>query len=80
VAGTGKSTIAYTVAEKLEACNLLGASFFFAKDSKDVADTTHFLSAIARQLAFKHPRIQPKIVEAIQRRPTSSALTLADVF
>ncbi|KIJ56016.1 hypothetical protein M422DRAFT_40890 [Sphaerobolus stellatus SS14] len=79
-AGTGKSTIAYTVAEKLEESNLLGASFFFAKDSKDVSDTKHFVSAIARQLAFKHPHLQPKIVEAIRRRPASSALTLSDEF
>ncbi|KIJ50383.1 hypothetical protein M422DRAFT_777108 [Sphaerobolus stellatus SS14] len=79
-AGTGKSTIAYTVAEKLEKNGMLGASFFFARDSKDVSDTKHLVSSLARQVASYHPHIRPKIAEAIRRRRASSGVTLFDEF
>ncbi|OBZ67565.1 hypothetical protein A0H81_12092 [Grifola frondosa] len=36
--GTGKSTIAYEVAKRLEAQGLLGASFFFARAGSSAAD------------------------------------------
>jgi shikimate kinase len=36
MAGTGKSTISWTVAESLKNTNYLGASFFFKRGSKEV--------------------------------------------
>ncbi|KAK1062123.1 hypothetical protein LTR74_010556 [Friedmanniomyces endolithicus] len=51
VAGTGKSTIARTVAESLHEDGLLGASFFFKRGRGDRSHATLLFPTIARQLA-----------------------------
>ena len=43
MAGTGKSTIARTVARKLDTKGCLGASFFFSRDSVDLNNADRFL-------------------------------------
>lgn len=60
MAGTGKSTIAYTVAEWLHqpgasTCATLGASFFFKRGERDRASAALFFPTIVRQLAHKDP-------------------------
>ncbi|KAI5845957.1 hypothetical protein BZA05DRAFT_342136, partial [Tricharina praecox] len=51
MAGTGKSTIARTVAHKWDLERRLGASFFFTKGRGDLANASKFLSTLAYQLA-----------------------------
>jgi hypothetical protein len=50
-AGTGKSTIARTIAQKLDEDGLLGASFFFKRGRADRSNATLLFPTIARQLA-----------------------------
>ena len=63
-AGTGKSTIAYEVARRLEEENLLGASFFFVRGAEKLSTTRFVLPTIAVQLAKSQPDIYQYIVEA----------------
>jgi hypothetical protein len=54
-AGTGKSTIARTIAQKLDGEKLLGASFFFKRGRADRSHATLLFPTIARQLADLFP-------------------------
>jgi hypothetical protein len=49
-AGTGKSTIAYTVARNLDAHKKLGASFFCSRDNADCSNPKLIIPTIAYQL------------------------------
>lgn len=51
LAGTGKSTIALTVAREQSDRGQLGASFFFKRGGGDLASTQKFAATIAAQLA-----------------------------
>ncbi|KZT05239.1 WD40 repeat-like protein [Laetiporus sulphureus 93-53] len=63
-AGTGKSTIACEVARRLERDGLLGASFFFARGSEQLATTRLVFTTIAHQLASHQPDVTRPIVDA----------------
>lgn len=74
MAGTGKSTIAYTVAEWLSnQDNLnhanLGASFFFKWGEKDRASAELFFPTIVRQLSHKIRGLAIHIDDAIKADP-----------
>jgi hypothetical protein len=51
MAGTGKSTIARTIARELHDSGHLGASFFFSRGGGDTGHAGLFVTTIARQLA-----------------------------
>lgn len=51
MAGTGKSTIARTLAEARDKSNDLGATFFFKRGESDRTNLKNFVSTLARQLA-----------------------------
>jgi hypothetical protein len=51
-AGTGKSTIARTVCQKLEDVGLLGASFFVTQSQKDRREASNIITSLAHQLAL----------------------------
>jgi len=55
LAGTGKPTIAQTIAERIFADGRLGASFFCSRDFKDRRDIHYILPTLAFQLAHKYP-------------------------
>lgn len=56
MAGTGKSTIARTMARELHDRGHLGASFFFSRGKGDVAHAGLFFCSLAKQLALSGPR------------------------
>jgi hypothetical protein len=61
MAGTGKSTIARTIARELHDGGHLGASFFFSRGGGDVGHAGLFVTTIARQLATsKHLTVDSK--------------------
>lgn len=68
-AGTGKSTIARTVARNLDGSGLLGASFFFKRNESGRASAGYLFSTIAAQLARKHPAAAEHMRNAIEREP-----------
>ena len=69
LAGTGKSTIAKTIAERLFADNLLGASFFCSRDFEDRRNLHFIFPTLAIQLARKYPDFRSILVPLIQSDP-----------
>ena len=69
LAGTGKSTIAQTVAERVFADGLLGASFFCSRDFEDRSDLHFIFPTLAFQLAHKYPDFRAHIVSLLQSNP-----------
>src|SRR5258708_7857091 len=67
LAGIGKSTIARTVAEDAKDHNLLGASFFFSRQEKELSDAKLFIPTIAYQLAQSHPEVRTAIIKVLRR-------------
>jgi hypothetical protein len=66
-AGTGKSTISRTVAQKLDDDGLLGASFFFKRGRADRSHAKLLFPTIARQLADLFPDIAHAIAAALDQ-------------
>ncbi|KAG8949055.1 hypothetical protein FRC03_000484 [Tulasnella sp. 419] len=64
MAGTGKSTIARTVARRFDECHYLGASFFFSRDEDDRRTTNLLFPTIAYQLARYDSSLRELIVGA----------------
>ena len=65
MAGTGKSTIARTIAHRLSGERILGASFFFSKGQGDVGNAAKFFTTIAAMLVENIPRLKPHVCKVI---------------
>jgi NACHT domain-containing protein len=77
-AGTGKSTIARTIARKYFDEGRLGASFFFSKGGGDVGHASKFCTTIAVELAKKSETLQHYICDAIQKNSNIASQSLSD--
>ncbi|KIM88218.1 hypothetical protein PILCRDRAFT_62507, partial [Piloderma croceum F 1598] len=77
-AGSGKSTIAHTIAERCEAN--LGASFFFSRGKGSRSDATGLFATLAYQLATRVPPLQALMERALQNDPLILSQTLGDQF
>ena len=62
LAGTGKSTIAQTIAERTFADGKLGASFFCSRDFEDQSNLQFIFPTLAVQLARKHTEFRSILV------------------
>ena len=69
LAGTGKSTIAQTIAERIFADGRLGASFFCSRDFQDRRDLHFIFPTLAFQLAHKHREFRSSLVPLLQSNP-----------
>ena len=69
LAGTGKSTIAKTIAERLFADGKLGASFFCSRDFEDRRNFHFIFPTLATQLARSYPGFRSILVPLIQANP-----------
>ena len=67
MAGTGKSTIARTIAQKFWDQRCLGASFFFSRGGGDLGNVGKFVSTLAIQLAQASPNFKRFISDAISQ-------------
>jgi len=67
MAGTGKSTIARTVARRFSEKRLLGASFFFSKDREDLRSAAKLFTTLAVQLADALPGFKAHVCDAITK-------------
>lgn len=65
MAGTGKSTIARTVARTFFDQKRLGASFFFSRGAGDLGHATKFVTTLACQLANLSSVLRLHVVQAI---------------
>jgi hypothetical protein len=80
MAGTGKSTIARTVAQSFADQGHLGASFFFKKGEGDRGNATRFFTTIATDLMVHIPGLVLGMRKAIDADPNISEKALKDQF
>ena len=66
LAGTGKSTIAQTVAERVFADGQLGASFFCSRDFSDRSDLGFIFPTLAVQLAYNYTDFRNILVPLVR--------------
>ncbi|KAH9203354.1 hypothetical protein DL95DRAFT_472452 [Leptodontidium sp. 2 PMI_412] len=78
LAGTGKSTIARTVARKYFDQKRLGASFFFSRGGGDTGHARKFFTSLAVQLARNVPQIQRFISDAVIKQNNIANQSLRD--
>src|ERR1700753_3722944 len=69
LAGTGKSTIAQTVAERMFADGRLGASFFCSRDFEDRRNLHFIFPTLAVQLARRYPEFRSIFVPLVRSDP-----------
>jgi len=69
LAGTGKSTIAQTISERIFADGRLGASFFCSRDFEDRRDLRYIFPTLAFQLAHKYPEFRSILIPLLQSNP-----------
>ncbi|KZP30686.1 WD40 repeat-like protein [Athelia psychrophila] len=68
-AGTGKSTIAYTVAKGFKGRGILGASFFCSRDDATCSNHKLIFPSIAHQLAHFHPEFRRQHADVMKEQP-----------
>ncbi|KAF8896738.1 hypothetical protein CPB84DRAFT_1206902 [Gymnopilus junonius] len=68
-AGSGKSSIAQTIAEQLHQEGKLAASFFFARTATGRNTADRLMATIAYQLTLSIPTMSHHILEAVDRDP-----------
>jgi hypothetical protein len=77
LAGTGKSTIAQTVAQHLHEHHMLGASFFFSRGEASRSNPSLFFPTIAYQLAcFDLSSFGDQISKVLEETPEAGTLSL----
>ena len=69
LAGTGKSAIAQTIAERLFANNSLGASFFCSRGIEDRSNLHLIFPTLAFQLAQQYPEFRSSLIPLLQSNP-----------
>ena len=69
LAGTGKTTIAQTIAERLFAEGRLGASFFCSRDFEDRSNLQFIFPTLAFRLAHKYPEFRSYFVSLLRSDP-----------
>ncbi|QRW17439.1 peptidase C14 [Rhizoctonia solani] len=69
MAGTGKTTIAYTFAESLKDCTALGASFFCTRTSDECRDVGRIVPTIAYQLARRSFSFRSALLGVLEQEP-----------
>ena len=78
MAGTGKSTIARTVARKLDTKGCLGANFLFSRDRVDLNNAERFFITLAFQLTRVSPKLKSYICDAIADPQKINTIKLQD--
>jgi hypothetical protein len=69
MAGTGKTTIAYSFAEILDNIQMLGATFFSSRLEDDARNVFRIFPSIAYQMALRFPSMWHALVDVTRRDP-----------
>lgn len=80
MAGTGKSTIARTVAQNFTKGHRIGASFFFKRGEADRGDLNKFSSIIAADLIARKPAISFHMKNVIDADPAILRKAMREQF
>ncbi|KAF3931384.1 hypothetical protein ABW19_dt0200605 [Dactylella cylindrospora] len=78
MAGTGKSTIARTVAEELSNRKCLAASFFFARGRGNLGSTAQLCMTLAYQFISRIPGYSRRLATILQRNYKTTEKSLRD--
>jgi hypothetical protein len=78
LAGSGKTTVARSVAHWYQTKQRLGASFFFSRGGGDVGRAARFVTSIAVQLARSVSGVQRHISNALLQRPEITSQSWRD--
>lgn len=78
LAGTGKTTVARSVARRYHTKQQLGASFFFSRGGGDVGRAGRFVTSVAVQLARSVSGVRRHISNALIQRPEIASHSLRD--
>src|SRR6201996_5909995 len=73
MAGTGKSTIAHSLCERLEEAQMLGASFFCSRTSSTSSGTEYIVPTIASRIALGSPPVMSQILQQLHEDPELSS-------
>jgi len=76
VAGTGKTAISQSLAERMFAEGLLGACFFCSRDFPDRRDLHFIFPTLAFQLAYKYPTFRTTLVKTLKSSPDLGYVSL----
>ncbi|KAL4745895.1 hypothetical protein BDW72DRAFT_210938 [Aspergillus terricola var. indicus] len=79
-AGTGKSTVARTVASQLKQKNRLGTSFFFKRGEGDQGNAKKLFTTLVQQLINRFPQLVNDVKKAIQADYNISEKALGEQF
>ena len=82
MAGTGKTSIAHTLSERLDEKQMLGASFFCSRSaSQAVKDASLIIPTIAAKLSQASSPLQSAMVQTIEKEPDVGSMhTLSKQF
>ncbi|KAL5633016.1 hypothetical protein ACGC1H_003493 [Rhizoctonia solani] len=80
MAGTGKTTIAYSLCERLEAGKQLAASFFCTRASPECREAKHIIPTIAYQLARRFAPFRYSLCQQLKEDPDIDSGQLSDQF
>ncbi|KAG8710567.1 hypothetical protein FRC11_004383 [Ceratobasidium sp. 423] len=80
MAGTGKTTIAYSLCERLEATGQLAASFFCTRMSRECSNAKRIIPTIAYQLAQQSALFRNALCEALDKNPDIGAFNTTSQF
>lgn len=80
MAGTGKSTIARTIARSFNDNGLLGATYFFKHGEGDRGKARYLFSSIIRQLLIPHRQLAPHIESLMSTDPWITSKSLDEQF
>src|SRR5882762_6875492 len=69
LAGTGKTTTTQSLAERMFAAGLLGASFFCSRDFIDRRNLHLIFPTLALQLAHRYPEFRSHLVQILESDP-----------
>ncbi|CAE7089248.1 unnamed protein product, partial [Rhizoctonia solani] len=80
MAGTGKTTIAYSLCERLEAGKQLAASFFCTRASPECREAKRIIPTIAYQLARRFTPFRYSLCQQLKKDPDASSNQLSSQF
>jgi len=76
MAGTGKTTILYSLCEWLEETRRLGGNYFCSRISSSCRDVNNIVSTLAYQLARYSPAFRSALCKVLDERPEASKLDI----
>ena len=76
-AGTGKTTIAFTVADACKRSNVLGASFFCSRDDTECSNPRLIFTTIAHQLGMYNSLFRDQVAEVLRSHPDIGSADLS---